>query len=169
MPGERSSDLEISEDMEFQRRTWAVERIGWIVLAALLLAAMLGLFGNGAFSSGTAISDDGSVSVEFDRFWRLQSPTDLRVSVRGTADDAMRARLWLSSRYLDAIDVSRATPQPESVEAGLDRITYEFALAEPNQPFVVTFRIEPQRPWRARGTVGVEGGGEASFNQFIYP
>ena len=43
----RHGDLEIDEDLPFQRREWFAERVAWAVMALLIAAALLGLFGTG--------------------------------------------------------------------------------------------------------------------------
>jgi hypothetical protein len=40
-----SREYPVREHMGFQRRMWVIERIGWLVLAAITLLALLGLFG----------------------------------------------------------------------------------------------------------------------------
>jgi hypothetical protein len=40
----------VQEHMRFQHRTWLIERIGWFVLAFIVLLALLGLFGSGFLS-----------------------------------------------------------------------------------------------------------------------
>ena len=49
---ERAGDLEIVEDLSFQRREWRVQRGGWVVMAVLILLALLGLTGRGAHQPG---------------------------------------------------------------------------------------------------------------------
>ena len=44
----------VREDMRFQRRSWMVERAGWLVLTAIALAALTGVFGNGPLSTARA-------------------------------------------------------------------------------------------------------------------
>ena len=70
-------DIELAEDMEFQRKNWRAERIGWAVLAFILLAAALGLFGQGPLGGTVVAAGDDSLSLTYERFWRLSSPTRL--------------------------------------------------------------------------------------------
>ena len=39
--------MRIEEDRAYQRREWRFERIGWAVMAALLMAGLIGLLGDG--------------------------------------------------------------------------------------------------------------------------
>ena len=65
----RSGDLEIAQDMTFQRRSWAVQRVGWGVVAVTIGAALLGLLGSGPLSRSTAVAP-GAFAVEYERFVR---------------------------------------------------------------------------------------------------
>lgn len=165
---ENASNLQIDEDLALQERTWIVERIAWGVLGALVIAALAGLFGGGWLANARAATEDGRLSVEFDRFWRIESPTDLRLMVT-PAEAEERMRVWLAREYVEAVRISGVTPRPERVEAGADRLVFEFALTAPGERTTVIFRIEPDRAWRVHGRAGIDGGDEVSFGQFIYP
>ncbi len=43
-------DLELAQDLDFERHTWTVERIGWLAMAAVGLAALAGWLGPGPLS-----------------------------------------------------------------------------------------------------------------------
>ena len=60
----RVGDLEIDQDLRFQKREWAFERASWVVMALVVLAGLLGLLGRGPMSDQTAVSGDGLVTVE---------------------------------------------------------------------------------------------------------
>jgi hypothetical protein len=164
------SELEISEDMNYQRRTWIVERAGWIVLGATLLAALLGLFGGGGFvASAEVATDSGALSMHYDRFWRVESPTHLRVVVRPAAENDSAVRIWIARDYLEALSLTATTPQPDRVATAADRYVFEFPLADPGEAATIVLDVEPREPGRLRGEIGVEGGDSLSFSQFIYP
>lgn len=61
----RKGGLEVSQDLNFQRREWVVQRVGWVVMAVLLVAALLGLFGPGPLSKSIAGSASGPVRAEY--------------------------------------------------------------------------------------------------------
>jgi hypothetical protein len=68
----------IEEQMGFQRRFWAVERIGWLAMAGLIVAALLGLSGAGGPIASAQRQVDG-VSVGWPRFQRLGRAAAVRV------------------------------------------------------------------------------------------
>jgi hypothetical protein len=65
--------MEVNADIEFQRRVWRVQRIGWLIIAAVIVAALLGVFGGGPLSRA-AVQGDG-LRLEYERFARLQQST----------------------------------------------------------------------------------------------
>jgi hypothetical protein len=48
-----SSQFQIDEDLNFQRREWKIQRAGWVTMALVIIAALLGVFGAGPLSSAT--------------------------------------------------------------------------------------------------------------------
>ena len=165
----RVGDLEISQDLNFQRRSWVVQRVAWVMLALLILAALLGLFGSGPLSRAMAGRQDGPLRAEYHRFWRFKSPMSLRLHIGPQAARSGQARVWLSRSYLEAMSVQHVTPQPQRVEVGPDRLTYVFTLSQPERPTAVTFNIEPEMPGSVPGQAGLENGAVVSFRHFIYP
>jgi hypothetical protein len=165
----RVGDLEISQDLNFQRRSWVVQRFGWVMLALLILAALLGLFGPGPLSQAMAGRQDGPLWAEYHRFWRLKSPMSLRLHLGPEAAASGQARVWLSRSYMEAMRVQHVTPPPQRVEAGSDRFTYVFTLNPPHRSTAVTFTIEPETPGSVAGQAGLENGLEIRFRHFIYP
>jgi hypothetical protein len=45
--GQRAGNLEINQDLRFQRRMWAVQRIGWAVMALIVLVGLVGVVRDG--------------------------------------------------------------------------------------------------------------------------
>src|SRR5690606_42049710 len=96
--------LRICEDMAFQRRTWLVERTGWIVLGVILIVALLGYFGGaGPAASTQTASEDGNLSMRYERFLRLRTPTQLRIEARSTGQTL---RQWLEHEYFESIELT---------------------------------------------------------------
>lgn len=163
---ERVGDLEIDQDMPFQERMWRAQRVGWAIMALLLVAALLGAFGTGLLSRATA--ESGPLQVQYDRFVRFESPAQLEVRVApGAAGDDVR--VTLSHEYLRHLLVEHITPQPEQVLDGGGRLTYVFALAGAGEPAEITFHLRPERPGLLHAQVGLTDGQPTSFTQFVYP
>ena len=164
-----SGSLQVSEDMELQRRTWAVERVGWIIMALVVLAALLGLFSTGPLSSATARDPAGLVSIEYDRFARYVAPSTLRVDFSAAAAAGDRISLRMNRDLAEAIRIEQIQPQPEQAKATADGMNFVFNLAGPGQPGRVYFALRPETIGLLRGELGVAGQPPARLAQFVYP
>jgi hypothetical protein len=165
---QRTGDLEIKQYLRFQRRMWALQRIGWAVLTLVVLAGLLGLLGAGPLSSATAGEKGAPLFVEeYERFARFMLPTTLRVRLDPMG--RVEARLWLDRGYLESARPQTVTPEPDSVVAGSDGFTYVFEVDDPSRPTVVTFDLQPETIGRLEGRVGLGGGERVEFDQFVYP
>ena len=160
------SQLLDEQDLRFQRWEWRLERVGWAALAAVVVAAMLGLFGGDPRGEQTAASPDGGVTVGFDRMLRCQDEARLRVTVAdGSAEREIEA--WLSREFLDAVELQRVVPEAVRESAGADGTTFAFQVAR-RQPAEITFDFQPRKsgPLEARLRAG---GSEVAWRQFVYP
>jgi hypothetical protein len=86
---QRHGDLEIPEDLPFQRREWVAERVAWAVMALLIAGALLGFFGTGPLSRTTAGDEAGPLWLEYERFARLLAAGALE-SARGAGRSERR-------------------------------------------------------------------------------
>jgi len=165
----RVGDLEIDQDLPHERLEWRIERVGWIVMALMLLAALVGLLGPGPLSSTTAGEKGSTLWVEYNRFERYQAPAMLRVHLGPGAARDGKARLWLNREYVENIELHHIDPEPESVEVGHDRLIYTFNLPDSTQPTAVTYYLEANKYGRMPLRVGLDAGLQLNFSQFYYP
>jgi hypothetical protein len=163
---ERVGDLEIDVDPLTSRRNWRLQRAGWVVMAALIAAALAGLFGAGALASRRAAG--AGLEVEYERFARWQRPSEVRMRVAApVAGNSLR--LWIGQEYLAGASLERVTPRAASTVLEGERLVFEFD-AEPGARAVeVVFRFEPRRPGTLRLAAGVAGGPSLAVQQFVYP
>jgi hypothetical protein len=166
----RVRDLDIDEDLAFERRSLIVERIGTGLMVVLLVAAMLGLLGSGPLSHATVRAE--GLIVDFQRFSRYESSETLRLHIDETATRDPEVRVWLDRRYLDDSRIESVLPVPVRVEGAADRVVYIFAVAEKERPLVVSLSRLPERIGPVRGRAGIEGpatSGGVEFRQFVFP
>jgi len=75
LPGVKESRFALNFESGFQS-------IGFAVLLCIILAALLGLFSNGYFSSAQKSTTSQTLSVNYERFGRLQTEFKLHFTVR---------------------------------------------------------------------------------------
>lgn len=165
----RVRDLEINQDLTFEQRSWRVQRVGWTVFSLILLAALLGLLGGpGPLSSRTA-GEDSPFQVTYEGFARHNGPTKLTFQLQPGAVAGDEVRVWLSSQYLESIQIERIEPEPNEIALSDDRVTYVFPLSDAGAGGRIVLHILPQTLGRREVRLGIEGGPEHSFTQFVFP
>jgi hypothetical protein len=162
--------LDTGEDIAYQRREWIAQRIGWFVVALLVVAALLGLLGSmGPLASAHNEASDGSIGVSYMRLERHHAPARLVVEVApGSAVDG-EVRVWIDAEYLATLGLQSIVPEPDSVELGAERITYTFPVSEGDGPMEIIFQYEHEGFWQQDIQLGLVDGASLEFHQFIFP
>lgn len=160
-------DLERDRDLHFQRREWTVQRAGWLVMLAIVLAALIGLFGGGPLSTATAKVEP--LQLQYTRFERRHAPTKLEVSVASGAVSQDQVEIWLSSDYLARIEITSIVPEPEEVSETNDRVIYRFNIDDQTRAPRILMTLEHDEPGLTTCRIGMVDGPELAFWQVIYP
>jgi hypothetical protein len=113
----------VREHMRFQRRMWVIERVGWLVLALIVVLALLGLFGSGVLSKSRVSA--GSLTIDYARFERATRAT--RFTFHFTASPNNERRLRLNRPFLRDYEIRSIQPPP--ARGGADGIDLTFSLS----------------------------------------
>jgi hypothetical protein len=165
----RIGELDIGQDLQFEKRWWKIERTGWTIILLVLIAALLGFLGPAPLTKKIAGQRNGPLWLEYYPFERYQAPVELGVQVRPGAVNEKVIRLWLDRHYVEAIEIEHIDPEPESVEIAGDRFVYTFKASDLRQNAKIMFHLEPNKFGKARVRLGLVDGPEIAFTQFIYP
>lgn len=164
---ERVGELDVGQDLEFQRREWRVQRIAWVVMALVLLAGLTGLLGSGPLAHAAAESD--GLTVEYGRIVRDRAPFELRfVLAPGTASSDT-VDIWIDRALLDKAEIQRVVPQPESEQAGADRVVFTIAVADPDAPAEVIVSLDPHDVGGFAVGAGIVDGPQVELTGFVLP
>lgn len=154
--------------MRHHRATWRVERIGWCVIALLLAATLLGLFGDGPLSRARAGSDE-TLSVEYDRLLRSSAPTQYRFRASPALAARGSLRLRFDQSLIEHMEVDSIVPQPEHQLSGPGYTEFIFLLNAGRRPATIDLRYRPATFGRQHGRVSVAGEHALVIDQFAYP
>lgn len=166
---ERDRGIELADDMKFQHKSWRVQRIGWVAMLAIAIAALFGLFGNGPLSSAQAGNSGSGLSISYERFTRKGAQHSIDVQAGPGSVVADSVRIWIAREWLDANRVVGITPEPARSDALPDRIVYTFNAAASGQPVAIRFELEAQWLGRRRASAGIVNGPTVHFRQLAYP
>ena len=145
---------------------WLAQRIGWWLLGMFVVAAALGVFGDGPVSRQRVVAPGGQMIVEYERFARIDAPTSMRIEVAQRAG-AHDVELWLSRAYAQHIEIETISPQPLGTAAGRDALFYRFRVQD--APTAITFNFKPRKTGRMHAAVGLAGTPGIGFAQRVYP
>ncbi|MBA2685062.1 MAG: hypothetical protein H0U66_11270 [Gemmatimonadaceae bacterium] len=165
-----SDTLGLADNLSFQRRTWEVQRVGWIIMVLISIAALLGVFGKGPFSNGRLGDDASPLRADYERFLRLNAPAQLTVYVGGSAiRPDSTVELWIDRSWLSRMEINGITPEPDKTRVLGDRLAYTFRAQPGPKPVRITFEMDNRALWRIGGELGLTNGPSYSFSQFAYP
>lgn len=160
--------LQLDENFEAQRRGWIADRIGWAAMAAVIVAALAGLFGNGFVGLDEAKDTTGLLEVEYNRFGRNGADVTLTVQVSETASTQGEIAVWLPNEYLDAVRIDDIRPAPDKSQAHDNGLLFTFLTA--GGDLEALFDLTGDQVGQVDGIVGLDGPqGAATFDQFFYP
>jgi hypothetical protein len=159
-----SRKFPVREDMRFQRRSWMVERAGWMVLVLLALIGLSGAFGIGPLSWQTA--SGGSLEVEYERFQRITRLARFTFTITGQSGPELR--LHLNEAFQKNFEVSNIQPQPSRSTTGADGIDLAFAADDASKGRIVIW-AHSRRYGVSDITARLGGGAPLSFWVFVYP
>ena len=129
---------ELHRQMDIQRTTWRVQRIGWWVLLLFSLAGVIGLLGQGPLAKVTDRTGDAEVNYEL----VLRGEGDSIVRYDLPSRDG-RAVIALPARYMEAAEISAI--QPETVAAFTGPDSQFFVFAAPYARAQVSMKIRARR------------------------
>lgn len=158
--------LPIADELHFQKTSWIIQRIGWAVLVAVVLAALLGVFSHGYVSRAVASRPDAQLTVEYERFQRASLLTRLTVTLAPGAHD--EARLRFGPVFQDLYEIEAVEPRPARSSASGKGLDLYFDAPEREDVHVV-FWARPRRTGLFALSAANAEGSELPFRVFVYP
>lgn len=144
-----------------------VQRIGSVLLIAVVIAGLLGLFSQGWLSARSAHSIDGKLTVQYDRYARLQSDIDMQLTAH--ASNERRTVFILGGNFMQDFEIRTLQPQPEKMTSQNGDLVLEYARPHPDQPFTVWLGLTPQTPGSSELRLSLNETTQVAVKQFIWP
>ena len=163
-----SGDLVIEQDLRFQQRMWDVQRVGWGVIACVLVVALLGLLGSGPLASRTVDSPQGRFRLEYQRFLRQRTPTRIHLFVYLKDQPQQEVRVWCDHTLIEHFEIRQIVPPPAKVETATGSLTYIFPITNQIEQLLIIFSLEPEIFGLLSGRIGVDDD-SLYFRQLVYP
>ena len=166
---EHVGSIEIEQDLDFQQKSWTVQRVSWIIMLLIAVSGLLGAFGGGPIADATA-GDRNELEIAYQRLVRMSGTEKLGISFGERAPrSGSTVSLWLDRKWLSRHNVRAIVPEPESTSVAADRVTYHFSAKPGALPSKVEFDLETIAFGSLYGKAGIPGGTTVTFSQFSYP
>lgn len=157
--------LQIDDDHRFERADWRAQRIGWAVVALVIVLALAGALGRGRLSRERIPFGAGD-TLALENITRHQAPAELKLKLHSIAVDSVVVEI--ANAFLDDVDVREISPEPAAIrpQPGSTRYLFE---REGGGPIEVRFVYAPNGYWRNGGWISVADGAPVRFSQVVLP
>ena len=118
----------VKEDMRFQKTVWIIQRVSWILLIFVPLAALAGVFSHGPLSDRTAQASNQTWSLEYERFQRITVQSRFVIRIPGAQGEEVR--LHLSPSFQQFYDIQSMQPDAERGSADAEGLYLFFRANE---------------------------------------
>lgn len=136
--------IAVGEDLRFQERWWKFERLAWGFFVLILIADVLGAFGEGWLAKARINQPGSGMLVNYVRVARAGTPAKIEVQFGPDAVADGKIRLYASNSIVKDLGAQRVIPQPETSAVVPDGILYTFPATNP--PGEVDFELQPGTP-----------------------
>ncbi len=163
-----SGDIELRENMSFQRRQLRVERMSWVIGTILLGLALAGFTGRGPVASTERSDSEGLLTVSYDRIDRRDSRSTVELDV-ANPDGASEVAILISGHLVHGVQITSIHPEPNSMVARDESVELVVEVAPEASSIQITLSIEHEAIGRERSSIGLVGGPEVDLDQWILP
>lgn len=160
-------DLDIIENRDWQERFWSFQRVAWLVMIAILIAAIFGATGSGGPLATAQVEIDGA-TVSYPRIARWQAAAEMTVELPPQAQGSVD--IQVSSNFLDVFGVESISPTPSAAAATPTGHRYTFDVASGAKPKTLVLHLRAMRATLPRqGEVKIGNGSAARLNFVVLP
>lgn len=124
------NDIAVGEDLDFQRKWWRFENIVWPILLLIVVIDLFGGFGRGWLAKAQKSTQDGAVTLDYERIERGSTPSIMTFQFGANAVHRGQIVLFVSDSLVKPLGAQRVSPQPAVSIVGSGGITYEFPAIE---------------------------------------
>ena len=155
-----STDLQMDEQIRMQENGWKFQAIGLVLMFVLVLAAAIGLFGDGLVSKTKQNID--AIEIEHERFHRFEAKMPLKITAR---DNDGGMTVSFPTTYLESFEIESILPEPNGNRFDAGKVRYDFRGKD---EMSVIFYLIPRKRGSIQGTIEVNNT-RFAINHYIFP
>lgn len=142
-------------------------KVGFAVLLIIISLAVLGIFSDGYFSNAVSKDTTGEVTIDFERFGRLQTEFKLKISATGQHSEGNIYRI--GGDFNAFYETENIWPLPDRMYSKGDDLYLVYNANKNQENIAIWLIVTPIKPGSAMSLIQLNSGPEIRFSQFIYP
>ncbi|EGT0647579.1 hypothetical protein JAF95_000631 [Citrobacter braakii] len=160
IPGIEESQYFLSFEARFHK-------LGFAVLLIIISLAVLGVFSDGYFSNAMSKNTTGEVTLNFERFGRLQ--TEFKLKISATDQHSERGIYRIGGDFNAFYETKNIWPLPDRMYSKGDDLYLVYNTNKNQENMAIWLLVTPVKPGSTTSVLQLNSGPEIRFNQFIYP
>lgn len=166
MPIKKIESLEIEPEAKHINKTFLyVQRIGIILMALIMLAAFLGVFGKGLFTLTSR--SQGTLTISYERFIRKQAATFYHIKIHSNLN-SKAVKFWIDPSFYKKLAIKNINPIPSFEDISDNKILYTFNTNN-SDLIEITLQAEPEKMGMMTTRMGLSEEEQIQLKQLIYP
>ena len=157
----------IKESYRLLTFEYAFRQVGFIVLLAIIVAAIAGLFSSGVVSDVEKTNDAKTLALSYERFGRRQTESRMALTFPVTSEG--KYTLSLTSESSDAYEPGSVWPKTDSMYSRGNTLFLVYDRLRQTDKFTVLLFITPSKAGKWTNSIRVNNEPDIHFWQFIYP
>ncbi|MFJ2973499.1 hypothetical protein ACIPDS_02305 [Kluyvera sp. NPDC087067] len=167
MPRKNEKIFGIEESPRFLNFEAKCHKVGFAVLLCIIIVALFGAFSGGYFSDAVSKNTTGEMTLNFERFGRLQTEFNFKISAKNQHPGENIYRLGGDFNIFHQIE--NIWPQPDRMYSKGDDLYLVYNGHENRKTTSIWLHVTPVKPGSVISVVQLNTNPEIRFRQFIYP
>jgi len=167
MPRKNQKVPGIEESHYFLNFEAKFHKLGFAVLLIIISLAVLGIFSDGYFSNAVSKNTTGEVTLDFERFGRLQTEFKLKISTTGQHSEVNIYRI--GGDFNAFYEIENIWPLPDRMYSKGDDLHLVYNANKNQENITIWLLVTPVKPGNAMSVIQLNSGPEIRFSQLIYP
>jgi hypothetical protein len=161
-------NIEIDEDIKFQKRSWVFQRVGMILLLLTVILSLLGFGGNGPLSHGEIQSITGSFKIDYEKITRTNSPIELKVEMNKDVTGNDTLRVSFAKSFIHSVEINTILPDPVEVKEANGNVEFSFIRSSNSYPALITMFYKFRTYGNVEHSILINNE-QVKINHFIWP
>ncbi|HBR1858352.1 TPA: hypothetical protein L9M38_004658 [Klebsiella quasipneumoniae subsp. quasipneumoniae] len=157
----------VDENERALRFEYRFRRYGIIVLSLIILTVLSGLWSSGYFSEAHRESAGGELIVDYQRYARLMSETELNIQIKPNQEND--TTISFAATLLTRYQLGDIRPQPDKMYSADGKLYLVYQRTTSRSPLSVWLAITPKTIGTIPLQAAVNDRPAVSWQQFVYP